>query len=64
VVPGMPNVESISMHKDHNGMAKFQSVDNEDFKMYIIDCTKYDPGSSICSANPWTKLDPQNGAYD
>jgi hypothetical protein len=28
----MANVEPISMHKDHKGMAQFQSADDEDFQ--------------------------------
>ncbi|KAF8530241.1 hypothetical protein BU17DRAFT_60003 [Hysterangium stoloniferum] len=31
VVPGAVNMEPIGMHKDHNGMAKFESVNDDDF---------------------------------
>jgi hypothetical protein len=32
VVPGTVNVEAIALHKDHFGMAKFASPNDEDYR--------------------------------
>ncbi|KAF8518814.1 hypothetical protein BU17DRAFT_90584 [Hysterangium stoloniferum] len=40
ILPGAVNIEAIGMHKDHNGMSKFQSVNDEDYKHVL--CTVQD----------------------
>ncbi|KAF8529605.1 hypothetical protein BU17DRAFT_60387 [Hysterangium stoloniferum] len=35
ILPGAVNIEPISMHKDHTGMSKFQSVDDDDYKSVL-----------------------------
>ncbi|KAF8496289.1 hypothetical protein BU17DRAFT_59450, partial [Hysterangium stoloniferum] len=36
VVPGIVDVPSIGMYKSHSGMAKFQSMDDDDFKTILL----------------------------
>ncbi|KAF8530242.1 hypothetical protein BU17DRAFT_78873 [Hysterangium stoloniferum] len=35
VLPGAVNIEPIGMHKDHTGMSKFESVNDDDFKAVL-----------------------------
>ncbi|KAF8511483.1 P-loop containing nucleoside triphosphate hydrolase protein [Hysterangium stoloniferum] len=61
IVPGIVNVESIGMHKAHIGMAKFQSIDDNDFKsisLIVQDMIRKAPSAV---QTRWTKFDQQSG---
>ncbi|KAF8523906.1 hypothetical protein BU17DRAFT_85349 [Hysterangium stoloniferum] len=60
ILPGAVNIEPISMHKDHTGMSKFQSVDDGDYEsvLYIVqDMVKKAP---VAVQAKWTTFNQQN----
>ncbi|KAF8521436.1 hypothetical protein BU17DRAFT_64929 [Hysterangium stoloniferum] len=60
VLPGAVNIEPISMHKDHTGMSKFQSVDDDDYKSVLCvvqDMIKKAPATVDAR---WIKFNQQN----
>ncbi|KAF8530182.1 hypothetical protein BU17DRAFT_78785 [Hysterangium stoloniferum] len=60
VLPGAVNIEPISMHKDHTGMSKFQSVNDDDYKSVL--CTVQDMVKNALANvhGRWIKFHQQN----
>ncbi|KAF8529589.1 hypothetical protein BU17DRAFT_79603 [Hysterangium stoloniferum] len=60
VLPGAVNIEPISMQKDHTGMSKFQSVNDNDYKSVLCtvqDMIKKAPATVYAQ---WIKFNQQN----
>jgi len=61
VVPGTVNVEVIAIHKDHIGMAKFHSLQDDDFQTIYgnINLIVNDAPEKI--AERWQRHEKHNG---
>ncbi|KAF8518819.1 hypothetical protein BU17DRAFT_90595 [Hysterangium stoloniferum] len=60
VLPGAVNIEPISMHKDHTGMSKFQSVDDDDYKSVLCAVQDMIKKAPVIVDARWIKFNQQN----
>ncbi|KAF8509008.1 hypothetical protein BU17DRAFT_99331 [Hysterangium stoloniferum] len=60
VVPGMADVDAIGMHKSHSGMAKFQSIDDDDFKTISLIIQDMVQKAPPAVQSQWTTYDQQS----
>ncbi|KAF8522704.1 hypothetical protein BU17DRAFT_44398 [Hysterangium stoloniferum] len=63
VVPGIANVESIGMYKNHAGMAKFNSIHDNDFKCIPLIVQNMIQKAPSAVETRWTRFDQQSGWY-
>ncbi|KAF8515163.1 hypothetical protein BU17DRAFT_51957 [Hysterangium stoloniferum] len=61
VVPGIVDVPSIGMYKSHSGMAKFQSMDDDDFKTILLIVQDMVQKAPFVVQIQWTEFDKQSG---